>query len=61
VEACPYAAISINEQGVISVDIIKCRGCGTCNAICPSKAIELVYFRDDQYVALLDELIPMLE
>jgi len=62
VEACPYSAISINaEDGIISVDMIKCRGCGICNAICPSKAIELVYFRDNQYIALLDELVPILE
>jgi heterodisulfide reductase subunit A len=41
------------------VDLIKCRGCGTCAAICPSKAIELTYFRDDQFMALVDELLPM--
>lgn len=61
IEACPYSAISVNENGTLEVDIIKCRGCGTCAAICPSKAIELTYFRDDQYMALIDELLPMEE
>jgi len=61
IEACPYSAISINENGNIVVDLIKCRGCGTCAAICPSQAIELTYFRDIQYMALIDELLPIEE
>jgi heterodisulfide reductase subunit A len=59
IEACPYQAISVNENGNLVVDLIRCRGCGTCAAICPSKAIELTYFRDDQYMAIIDELLPI--
>ncbi len=61
IDACPYTAISVNETGNLVVDLIKCRGCGTCAALCPSKAIELTYYRDDQYMALMDELLPMPE
>ena len=61
IEACPYSAISINEAGSIVVDIIKCRGCGTCAAICPSKAIDLTHYKDEQYVVLIDELLPIEE
>jgi heterodisulfide reductase subunit A len=61
IEACPYSAISVNETGNLVVDLILCRGCGTCASLCPSKAIELTYFRDDQYMALIDELLPMEE
>lgn len=61
IEACPYSAISINENGIIVVDLILCRGCGTCAAQCPSKAIELTYYRDDQFMVLLDELLPLVE
>jgi heterodisulfide reductase subunit A len=61
IESCPYTAISVNEKGTLVVDMIKCRGCGTCAAICPSKAIELTYFRDDQYMAFIDELLPIEE
>lgn len=61
IEACPYSAISVNENGNLEVDIILCRGCGTCASVCPSKAIELTYFRDDQYMAFLDEFLPMEE
>ncbi len=59
IEACPYSAISVNEKGNIVVDLISCRGCGTCAAICPSKAIELAYYRDIQYNAYIDELLVM--
>ena len=59
IEACPYTAIEVNENGNLVVDIIRCRGCGTCAALCPSKAIELTYYRDDQYMALMDELLPI--
>jgi heterodisulfide reductase subunit A len=61
IEACPYRAISVNEKGNLVVDLINCRGCGTCASLCPSKAIELTYFRDDQYMALIDELLPIQE
>ena len=61
IEACPYKAISVNETGNIVVDLINCRGCGTCAGICPSKAIELTYYRDDQYMALIDQLLPIEE
>ena len=59
IEACPYTAISVNEKGNLVVDLIKCRGCGTCASLCPSKAIDLTYFRDDQYMVLIDELLPI--
>ena len=59
IEACPYSAISVNEKGNIVVDLILCRGCGTCASLCPSKAIELTYFRDVQYMALIDEFLPV--
>ena len=59
IESCPFSAISVNETGNLVVSIINCRGCGTCAAVCPSKAIELTYYRDDQYMALLDELLPI--
>jgi len=61
IEACPYSAISVNEKGNIVVNLINCRGCGTCASLCPSKAIDLTYFRDDQYMALVDVLLPIEE
>ena len=59
IDTCPYNAISINQEDIIVVDIIKCRGCGICTAICPSKAIELAHYLDKQYVAYINELLPI--
>ncbi len=59
IEACPFAAISVNANGNLVVDIIKCRGCGVCAATCPSKAIELKYYRDVQYMAYIDQLLTL--
>jgi heterodisulfide reductase subunit A len=59
IQACPYGAISINEKGLIEVDLISCRGCGICEAQCPSKAIELKHYKDEQFNAYLDELLPV--
>jgi len=61
VEACPFSAISINDEMVIQVDIISCKGCGICEATCPSKAIELAHYKDNQYVAYINELLPIAE
>ncbi len=61
IEACPYSAISVNEEGLIVVDLISCRGCGICAATCPSKAIELAHYKDIQYMAYIDELLPLEE
>lgn len=56
IETCPYSAISVNEAGQIEVDLISCRGCGMCAATCPSIAIELRYYRDYQFNAVIDSL-----
>ncbi|MHA1697946.1 MAG: 4Fe-4S binding protein, partial [Promethearchaeota archaeon] len=57
VEACPYNAINIVD-GNIFVDIVSCRGCGTCNNVCRSQTIQLRYFRDYQYEAYVDAMFP---
>lgn len=54
IETCPYSAISVNEEGKLEVDLINCKGCGMCAATCPSIAIELRYFRDYQFNAVID-------
>ncbi|MCK4239037.1 MAG: 4Fe-4S dicluster domain-containing protein, partial [Candidatus Lokiarchaeota archaeon] len=56
IETCPYSAISVDEAGKIVVDLINCKGCGMCAAVCPSIAIELRYYRDYQYNAIIDTL-----
>lgn len=42
VRACPFEALSINENGVAEVDPEKCIGCGKCVKVCPRKVISLI-------------------
>jgi heterodisulfide reductase subunit A len=50
VEACPYDAIEL-EKGVAKVNGYLCKGCGTCAATCPNKAMSLIHFDDAEIVA----------
>jgi heterodisulfide reductase subunit A len=56
VNNCPYTAISMTENGA-AVDEIKCRGCGICIMSCPSIAITVRNSRDEQFKALIDNLL----
>ena len=52
VATCPYKAISFDKKlGRAVVDEAICRGCGTCAATCPSKAIMALGFTDGQLLA----------
>jgi len=48
VRTCPYEAPFIGEAGKIEIKAQLCQGCGMCAGICPSKAIELLNYTDDQ-------------
>jgi heterodisulfide reductase subunit A-like polyferredoxin len=57
VRVCPYDVPVINARGEAEIDIIKCKGCGTCAAECPARAIELMHFRSSQLDAKVAALI----
>jgi heterodisulfide reductase subunit A2 len=48
VRVCPYEVPVINAKGEAEIDVSKCKGCGSCAAECPARAIELMHFREDQ-------------
>jgi heterodisulfide reductase subunit A-like polyferredoxin len=48
VRVCPYEVPVINIKGEAEIDLAKCKGCGSCAAECPARAIELMHFRDPQ-------------
>jgi len=56
VNNCPYDAISMTETGA-DIDEIKCRGCGICVMSCPSQAVTVRNSRDDQFKAVIDNLL----
>jgi Fe-S-cluster-containing dehydrogenase component len=38
--ACPFGAIEIDQDGKAIINPEKCRGCGRCQRACPFEAIE---------------------
>jgi heterodisulfide reductase subunit A-like polyferredoxin len=57
VRICPYSVPVINAKGEAEIDLAKCKGCGSCVAECPARAIELMHFRDRQLWAKCQALI----
>ncbi len=45
VEACPFDAMFINDDGIAEVDKEKCTACGVCIEVCPKNVIELVPYK----------------
>ncbi|OGP75394.1 MAG: heterodisulfide reductase, partial [Deltaproteobacteria bacterium RBG_16_49_23] len=57
VRVCPYNVPVINQKGEAEIDLVKCKGCGSCAAECPARAIELMHFRDGQLWAKSQALL----
>jgi len=49
--ACPFGAITMNEQRIPVIDRNKCTGCGTCVRTCPRNLIETLPVTSKYYVA----------
>jgi len=47
----------VNVRGEAEIDIIKCKGCGTCAAECPARAIDLMHFTTGQLEAKVGALV----
>ncbi|WP_458778439.1 FAD-dependent oxidoreductase [Desulforhopalus sp. 52FAK] len=56
VKKCPFGAPFIDEDGRVSHNEVKCTGCGICAGVCPAKAYQVNYFRDDQMLAMIDSV-----
>ncbi len=54
--ACPFDSPFIDEDGMISHNEVKCTGCGICAGVCPAKAFQVNFFRDDQIKAMIDSV-----
>jgi heterodisulfide reductase subunit A len=46
---CSFEAIKVDENEIAKVDELKCKGCGVCISSCPARAIDLKYYRDEQF------------
>ena len=54
--ACPFGSPFIDEDGRVSHNEVKCTGCGICAGVCPAKAFQVNFFRDDQIIAMIDSV-----
>ncbi len=59
VKKCPFGAPFIDEDGKVSHNEVKCVGCGICAGVCPAKAYQVNYFKDDQIMAMIDSVTEM--
>jgi heterodisulfide reductase subunit A len=53
---CPFGSPYIDDEGKVRHNEVKCTGCGICAGVCPAKAFQVNYFRDDQIVSMIDAL-----
>lgn len=56
VKKCPFGAPFIDTDGRVSHNEVKCTGCGICAGVCPAKAYQVNFFRDDQLLAMIDSV-----
>ena len=55
-QACPSEAISV-DAGRLSIDVLRCQGCGACSAVCPSRAVSYPNYSLEQLEAELAGLL----
>jgi heterodisulfide reductase subunit A len=61
ISACTYGAIEFREtrQGKKAVvNPVICKGDGLCNAKCPTGAIALKHFTDEELLSQIDAAVP---
>ncbi len=40
--ACPFGAITMSDENLPVIDLVKCTACGVCAQTCPTKVIEIL-------------------
>ncbi|CAG0958381.1 heterodisulfide reductase subunit A2 [Anaerolineae bacterium] len=61
VSACAYGALEIRDtkQGKkVTINPVLCKGDGLCNAKCPTGAIQLKHYTDEELLSEIDAMIP---
>lgn len=60
VAACSYGAVELRETGrgkKACVNPVLCKGDGLCNAVCPTGAISLKHFTDEEFLSQIDAAV----
>jgi len=61
ITACTYGAIDFYETAMgrkARVNPVLCKGDGVCNAKCPTNAIQLKHFTDEEIISEIDVAFP---
>jgi heterodisulfide reductase subunit A len=57
ISVCTYGAIAFNETNKAFVNSVLCKGDGLCNVVCPTSAISLKHYTDDELLDQIDAVI----
>ncbi len=60
VSACTYGAVELRDTGrgkKAFVNPVLCKGDGLCNAVCPTGAISLKHFTDEEFLSQIDAAV----
>lgn len=57
ISVCTYGAIAFNEKNKAAVNSVLCKGDGLCNVVCPTSAISLKHYTNEELIAQIDAVI----
>ena len=57
VSVCTYGAIKFSEANIAVVNSVLCKGDGLCNVVCPTSAISLKHYTDEELLSQIDAVI----
>ncbi len=57
ISVCTYGAISFNDKNKATVNSVLCKGDGLCNVVCPTSAISLKHYTDEELLNQIDAAI----
>lgn len=56
ISVCTYGAIAFNEKNIAAVNSVLCKGDGLCNVVCPTSAISLKHYTDEELIGQIDAI-----